>query len=293
MATIRVLQKEYLPTLASEDFFLLLARALARERIFPLAHPDYALTVDEEARAREYFDRRRHQEPVAYLTGHREFYGRDFSVTPDTLIPRPETELLIERVLQCMTAIETNHPETSFSIIDIGTGSGNIIITLAKETALLHPQSHTTYHASDISRQALTVAQKNANTHAVTDIITFLESDLLNNFSSLSIKESHCIIAANLPYLATAIYAESPADVRDYEPRSALISGVDGLDHYRRLLPTLTLFTRHALSTTIFFEISPEQAPRLSHLIVQSFPQAEISVIRDLSGKKRLIQARV
>lgn len=294
MVTVQELQKKYLPAVAPEDFFLLLAHAIGKERVFLLAHPEYPLTPEVVTTAKKYLKRRLAHEPVAYILGHKEFYGRDFSVTSDTLIPRPETELLIEQVLDRVRNIESGIMKEieNLDIVDIGTGSGNIIITLAKEFSLfMRHASCVNFYAIDISSQALAIARKNAQAHNIEKQIDFVESDLLKNFPHSKRKNTHAIIIANLPYLSETIYEASDADVREYEPKSALVSGADGLDHYRRLLIGLQEFPKHYRSVTIFLEISPEQADLVKQLVRDAFHHAAVHVIQDLSGRSRLFQA--
>lgn len=293
MTTVFDLQKKYLPTLAPEDFFLILSHATQKEKISLLAHPEYFLNKKQLKQAEILFERRLQHEPVAYLTGQKEFYGRSFYVTKNTLIPRPETELFIEKILAFLIHEEKQKNKISFDIVDIGTGSGNIIITLAKEILLL-PLHHSYFRffGLDISQEALRIAQKNARSHNVTKI-TFLTSDLLKKFSLPKKKEHHAIIIANLPYLSEKIYQASDADVRLFEPRNALVSGIDGLDHYRKLLQTIKSTSHYYLSTTFFLEISPEQSHMLKEIIVTLFPSSSPIIYPDLSGKSRLVQGTV
>ena len=300
MRTVQELQRHSLPTVTAADFFVLLAHATGKEKVFLLAHPEYELAPTEEKKAKQSLERRLKHEPVAYIVGHKEFYGREFLVTSDTLIPRPETELLIERVIADLRLKITDRISEyrNILVVDIGTGSGNIIITLAKEIEQTYPVSlpvrqagSITYFGLDISPAALAVAKKNAAHHDVADKIIFLESDLLKNFSLTHESNHHLVITANLPYLSEEIYHESDADVRDYEPQSALVSGHDGLDHYRRLLIELKRLARPTRTITVFLEISPEQTQKLTDEIRGIFPQAELYTLHDLSGRDRLIQA--
>ncbi len=282
--TVAALQKKYLPLLAPEDFFLLVAHATKKEKVFLLAHPEYELAVEALEQAEEFLKRRIKHEPVAYIVGHKEFYGRQFFVTPHTLIPRPETELLVEAVLKIVSK-----QEETIAILDIGTGSGNIIITLAGELS----QKKISFSALDISKEALTTAKKNAATNNVEERINFIESDLLENVLPDQIKNKHLIITANLPYLSYEIYNASESDVRDYEPKTALVSERAGLDHYLRLLPQLRALSQCALSTTFFLEISPEQSQEITREIEKIFPTATLTTIQDLSGRDRLIKASI
>jgi len=288
--------------MAPEDFFLLLAYATGKEKVFLLAHPEYELAPKEKEQAEQYLARRLKHEPVAYIVGHKEFYGREFRVTPSTLIPRPETELLIESALNAISNFPWPRPATAgrqfpisknIDIVDIGTGSGNIIITLAKEIKTKYPILNTRYYALDISPQALAIARKNAQAHDSEKKIDFVESDLLQKFLLPQKKNRHAIITANLPYLSSSIYQESSPDVHDYEPRTALESGHDGLDHYRMLFEMLPHFSQHYLSTTFFLEISPEQSEALEATLTHLFPTANIRLFQDLAGKDRLIQATI
>lgn len=290
--TVLELQKEYLPAIAPEDFFLLLSYATGKEKVSLLAHPEYKLPPELITTARQYLDRRKKHEPVAYIVGKKEFYGRSFLVTKDTLIPRPETELLVDRVL---TMIQNQKwgmgNREHVDIVDVGTGSGNIIITLAKEVEEKNQVSNIRYHALDISTDALRVATKNAEHYNITKKVTFIESNLLENFPLPKEKNTHLVILANLPYLSEKIYQESDPDVRCFEPKSALTSGLDGLDHYRRLLQEITMRTKHHQSLSVFLEISPEQSVALQQEILLLFPTSTLEVVPDLSGRSRLIQA--
>ncbi len=285
MTTVQELQKKFLPALAPEDFFVLLTHTTNTSKIFLLAHPEYILTEEMNRHTLNAFERRLKREPVAYIAGHKEFYGRDFQINHSTLVPRPETEVMIEIVLETASK---HVPSIPVDIIDLGTGSGNIIITLACELPSLFPATHFSFTGTDISSQALLKAKENAEHHGKTSIITFLESDLLKNIPSPQKKNHSCIITANLPYLSTDIYNESDSDVRDYEPRSALESGTLGLDHYERLLKEIKSFSSSFFSTTLFLEISPEQAPLIKKTIAREFPQSSLTFFDDLSGRARV-----
>jgi release factor glutamine methyltransferase len=287
MATIQELQKKFLPALAPEDFFVLLAHTTDTDKIFLLTHPEYTLSEDMNHRTLYAFERRLKREPVAYITGHKEFYGRDFQVDHATLIPRPETEIMVERVLE---TISKHVPSIPVDIIDLGTGSGNIIITLACELPSLFPATHFSFTGTDISSQALLKAKENAGRHNRTSLITFLESDLFKGIPLSQKKDHACIIIANLPYLSTDIYNESDPDVRDYEPKSALESGILGLDHYERLLEEIKNFSPFFSSTKLFLEISPEQSPLIKKIVARTFPQSSLTIFNDLSGRARIAQ---
>ena len=191
------------------------------------AYPDRRLAGQEAAAYRALVERRAQHEPVAYLVGHRGFLELDLLVDRRVLIPRPETELLVERAVAL-----ARRSGTTLRVADVGTGSGAIAIGLA--VAL--PQAElpaAAIYALDRSPDALEVARQNAALHGVAERITFLEGDLLAPLST-----PVDLIVANLPYVTEDEYAALPPGIRDYEPRAALVAGADGLDAIRRLLHT-------------------------------------------------------
>ena len=170
--------------------------------------------------------RREAGEPLQYITGRQEFYGLDFLVTPDVLIPRPETEFLVEAAIKIIRAANIELP----LIADVGTGSGCISIALATEIARAR------LIAIDISPAALGVARKNAERHGVLDRIEFVEGDLLDPLARAGLAESLDLIASNPPYVSADNSDIVQREVSDWEPHVALFGGADGLDYYRRLL---------------------------------------------------------
>lgn len=293
--TIAELQKEFLTTsrkrIAPEDFFILLAHTLKKDRVFLFAHPEYTISAASEVRARNFFSRRAHHEPVAIILGRKEFYGRDFVVTKDTLIPRPETEVLIDLALEEITKYKTKGVK-KISLVDVGTGSGNIIITLVKEIKKVRQLPDIRYYATDISAPALAIAKKNARQHRVSHIIKFHKGNLLDPYLPHIETKRGTIMAANLPYLSSAIYRNAIKDVRDFEPASALVSRQAGLTHYYRLLKSVKN-TSQLRPVTLFLEISPEQSFSLRKYIIKLFPDAFIALKKDLAGKKRVLTIRV
>jgi release factor glutamine methyltransferase len=228
-ATAQLAASEHLRDQARRDAELLLLHALQIPRITLLAHPARELTAEQQAVYANKIRRRLNHEPIQYITGQQEFYGLLLKVTPAVLIPRPETELLVEAVLNRLPA---NQP---LKIVDIGTGSGAIAIALAFHLP------HAEITALDISPEALAVAAANAREHSVAHRIHFLQSDLL---SALDPHEPHAktnqgfdAIVSNPPYIPAADRAGLHPQVLDHEPAAALFAGHDGLDLYRRLIP--------------------------------------------------------
>ena len=203
---------------------LLLMFTLGCDRPYLYAHPERELTLDEHSRFSEALAERSRGVPAQYITGHQEFWGMDFIVTPAVLIPRPETEHVIETVLEFVAGIPTS--DIPLQIVDVGTGSGCIALALAKEL----PKAE--IHATDISPSALGVARINAARNQLETRVHFRETDLLAGFPS----DSFDFVVSNPPYVADSDFPNLQREVRDHEPRVALTSGDDGLSMIRKLL---------------------------------------------------------
>ena len=230
----------------------LLAFVLDRDRSFILSHAEDAIGEEQAERFRQYLDRRAQGEPLQYITGHQEFFGLDFEVTRDVLIPRPETELLIETALKLFAG--SDHAPI---ICDVGTGSGCIAITL------LHERPAARAVALDVSPGALAVAQRNAARHAATERIEFVLSDC---FAALNPRQSSFdLIVSNPPYIEEGAMAGLQREVRDFEPRVALAAGADGLGIIRRLLFEAPVFLK--TGGYLLFEIGFTQAAAVEQLI--------------------------
>ncbi|MDZ4384789.1 MAG: HemK/PrmC family methyltransferase [Candidatus Moranbacteria bacterium] len=176
MRTITDIRKEYFKKLDYLDLELIIAHALKKSREFVASHPEYELSGARLAAIQSFVVRRAKHEPLAYILGHKEFYGFDFKVTPNTLIPRPETESLVEDVLRHLQAADRGQK----TVIDIGTGSGNIIISLARilsDSKFQIPNSK--FYGIDISKEALRIAKHNAKSNGVSEKIKFLHGNLL------------------------------------------------------------------------------------------------------------------
>jgi release factor glutamine methyltransferase len=210
-------------SIARRDAETLLAHLLQRDRAYLFAHPEAELSEAEFAAFAELTNRRAAHEPLQHLTGQQEFFGLTLRVTPDTLIPRPETELLVESVLAWART-----QASPLNILDIGTGTGAIALALATHL----PAAHLT--ATDLAPAALEVARHNAASFALTTGIRFLESDLLTSIPSTARFDA---IVSNPPYIPLTDAPTLASEVVDHEPHTALFAGPDGLDIYRRLIP--------------------------------------------------------
>lgn len=198
---------------ARRDSSTLAVLALGRDRSFAYAHPEYVLSDNEHARIEVFFRRRENREPLQHIRGTQEFYGLEIAVTPDVLIPRPETELLVERAIARLRGLEAPR------FLDVGVGSGCISVSI------LHNIPASAGVAVDISPAAIAVARRNAKTHGVADRLELIESDL---FDRVPARKFH-LVASNPPYVPVNDLAELQPEVRDHDPRMALTDGGDGL----------------------------------------------------------------
>ncbi len=261
------------PRLSSE---LILAQVLAVRREYLLTHPEQVLGEAQTRAADELLRRRALGEPVAYLLGHKEFYGRDFLVNKHTLIPRPETELLVDLALRGQDRIAPG------LVVDLGTGSGCILLTL------LHELPGRTGLGIDISAAALAVAQENAGRLGLSDRCAFMLADMTRPVFK---RHSLSLLLSNPPYVSPADYARLSHEVTGYEPQKALFSSQNGLSH----LAALEELGREALAPggVLLLEIGNEQGESAVALFSRA-PHFWVSVEleRDLAGLARLIRAQ-
>lgn len=260
------------------DAEVLLAHARGSRRIDLYAA--YGEVADEKTRTefRDLVRRRASGTPVAYLVGHREFYSLDFEVTPDVLIPRPETEHLVVALLD--HAKSRVNGDARIEIVDVGTGSGIIAVCAAKYL----PNSFVT--AVDISSAALAVAKRNAKKYAVADRIEFIESNL---FANISTDRRFDYIVSNPPYVSTEEMKQLAKDVREYEPAIALRAGERGTDVIAPLIDQAT--NRLKPGGALLIEISPMIVAEVETLISTAKSLTVGAMIRDLSGHPRVVQA--
>ncbi|MGS0765817.1 peptide chain release factor N(5)-glutamine methyltransferase [Syntrophomonas curvata] len=249
---------------------ILLARVLGKSRVYLYTNYDAPVNQEERSLFKEFIKRRSKNEPSAYITGSREFMSLEFMVNPAVLIPRPESELIVERAIGLFQG-------KTCSICDIGTGSGAIAVSLAYYL----PRARV--YAVDISSAALETARANAVRLEVE--VEFREGDLLSPF--LDKGNYFDLVVANLPYITAEEYQSLEPGVKDYEPVLALLASGDGLDIYRRLLAQAPLIMKEG--AYIIFEIGCKQG-RQALQMVQGMEEAQL--IPDLAGRDRLIQAR-
>ncbi len=286
--------KKYRSLLDYLDLEIIISYSINKTREFVLTYPLYKLNPKEEKKIKENISRRIQKEPLAYIIGYKEFYSLKFKVNQNTLIPRPETELLVDIALK---DIKKTHSKKNVYIIDTGTGSGNIIISLAKNINN-YTKKHCYFYALDISSQALTIAKENALYHQVKKEIVFLKSDLLKKIITkkfLYNKENNIFVLANLPYLSQKNYLNTDETIKKYEPRLALVSGKNGLFHYEKLFQQIKFIQtkQSSASFVIILEFSPEQKTILEKIINFYFPKNKLNFYQDLQHKTRLVKIKL
>jgi release factor glutamine methyltransferase len=260
---------------ARRDAATLLADLIGRDSTYLIAHAERELTASDVTRYREAIERRAAGEPLQYVTGHQEFFNLDFTVTPEVLIPRPDTELLVE------TALHIIDKSSETRICDVGTGSGCIAISL------LYERPHATCLAVDISPRALEVAALNATRHGVRERLDLVASDC---FAALDQSQARFhMIVSNPPYIVEKTFETLQREVREHEPRSALTPGGDGLAMIRRLLtdaPDFLLPNGHLL-----FEIGFDQHQAVSEIIDRNV-WTLLDIHKDIQGIHRTVVLR-
>lgn len=258
------------------DAEVLLRCALNKDRAWLLAHLRDGIPDAVWSSYQALIERREKHEPLQYITGTREFWGRDFLVTPAVLIPRPETELIVDSVLHAVP--DRRRPVT---IIDLCTGSGCIAISLAMEL----PEASVV--VTDISPAALDVARKNAEHHGVADRIRFIEGDLFGPLERLGAGGSADVITANPPYVPASLLGILPPEVRDFEPAMALVAGPDGIEFHKRIISGAPLFLKPG--GKLIMEMGIGQAQNVKHFAQNDDRYHNIEIRKDLAGIDRTI----
>ena len=250
---------------------VLVRRVLGMERADLLARPETPLAPAQAAMLADLLARRLRREPLAYVLGRREFHGLDFRVTPAVMVPRPETETLVEEALAWASA-----RTAPIAVADVGTGSGCIVVSLAARLP------DTRFVATDVSPAALAVADENARRHGVAGRVRLLSGHLLRPLPG-----PVDLIVANLPYVPSERIDGLQPEVRDYEPRLALDGGPDGTDLLRPLLRQAGAYLRPG--GAVMLEIDEEQGCTMAQEARSAFPAADVRVRPDLAGRDRVL----
>jgi release factor glutamine methyltransferase len=252
----------------------LLAFALEKDKTFLIAHPEHELSGKEENIFRGFVRRRAAREPFQYITGRQEFYGLEFIVTPDVLIPRPETEIIVENALEILSG--TANP----SFCEVGVGSGCI------SAAILHELQTVSGIGLDVSKTALAIAGKNAEKHGVADRLKLIVSDVFNQLNG----EKFDLIISNPPYISAAEMTALQREVRDFEPRAALTDDGDGFSIIEKIVADAP---RHLKENGfLLMEIGFGQAEKVSAMFDLKFWQA-VEILPDLQDIARTVKARI
>ena len=262
------------------DAELLLRYVLEFRKEDLILHAHEELTEPQEEYYRLLLQRRCRREPLAYIIGRREFWSLDFTVNPEVLIPRPETEGVIERMLE-LAGDGTR--EGTLRVLDVGTGSGILAVVAAVE----FPKGRVT--AVDCSADALAVARDNALRHQVAERIEFVRMDIMKSWN-LKDSDPYDFILSNPPYIPSQEMERLMLDVRDYEPRAALEGGPDGLACYRRIIPNAFDYLKPG--GHLIIEVGDGQAEPVAQNLQAHSGFEEIKIIQDLSGKGRVVSAR-
>jgi release factor glutamine methyltransferase len=256
------------------DAELILAHALNQDRVYLISHPRKELSHEVIEKADQLLARRLENEPMAFILGVKEFYGLTLKTDARALIPRPESEILVEAALNWLE--QHPHPQVA---AEIGTGSGAITIALAKHA----PQHH--FIATDNSAAALDLARSNAENYDVD--VTFLEGDLATPLIEADYVKKINLLTANLPYIPVGLLKLLDPDVKYFEPDLALNGGRDGLDIYRRFLPQAKELI--APDGFILFEHDYDQGQEMRNLAYPFFPGADINTLKDYLGHDRIL----
>ncbi len=261
----------------------LLAHAFGCQKKDLLIHPERVLTPGEVEQFKGFVERRGRREPLQYILGEVEFRGLSFKVNRKVLIPRPETELLVEEAINSIKGREGSGEGKDITILDLCTGSGCIAISIAKELPYCR------VYAVDISERAIEVARENAERYGVGERVIFLPGDLFEAIEPLGLDGEIDLIISNPPYVSKKEMEGLQPEIKAYEPLSALYGGEDGLDFYRRIVDEAPFYLSDG--GLLIMEIGCSQAERVKDLLENEGLFSQIEVKKDLSGIDRIIKA--
>ena len=267
------------------DAEVLLRFILNRDRAWFMTHANEPLDEDKRGLFEKAVARRAKREPLQYIVGKQEFWGLDFIVRPEVLIPRPETELVVETALKITERVRrSTEADTPFTIVDLCTGSGCIAVSLARE------MRNARFFAIDTSGKALAVARENARKHGVSERIRFLKGDLFQPLEELDFRSQVDIVTANPPYIRSGDLRGLQPEVRDYEPEIALIAGPEGGEIHQKIIEAAPAFLKKHGS--LIMEMGEGQAEALIEIMNENGKYAAPEILKDLAGIERVIVAK-
>lgn len=252
----------------------LLAFALGKDKTFLIAHSEYELSDKESANFQKTLDRRAKREPLQYIRGEQEFYGLDFVITPDVLIPRPETELLVEAAIEILQTKENSR------FCEIGTGSGCISVSI------LHAVKNAAATGADISEKALELTQMNAEKNSVADRLNLRNSDVFRNFED----EKFDLIISNPPYISISDFENLQSEVKNFEPKNALTDGGNGLSIIEKIISDAPEYLKP--NCFLLMEIGFDQSNKVKKMF-DSQIWRPVEFLRDLQGIRRTVKAHL
>jgi len=257
---------------------ILLAHVLNCNRVRLYLNFDRPLDMKELAGFKDLLKKRLNHEPLQYISGKTEFMSLPFTVGPGVLIPRPETEILVEKTIEYCQSM--NSEINTITLLDAGTGSGNIAVALAKNI------SDCRIYAVDISGSALTIAQENARLNGIEEKIEFAQINALDPWQA-EYKNYFDVIVSNPPYVSLSEYSLLPEEIKNFEPQKSLLAGKDGLDFYLQIMHILEYLLKD--QGKVFFEIGEKQAERLRDIYSKAGFK-NIKIHKDLAGKDRVLE---
>lgn len=283
-STIQRIIKKNENQLKRIDLEIILANGIHKSREFVVAHPEFMIEDNICKKINEDISKRKEGYPLAYIIGKKEFFGLSFDVNESVLIPRPETEQMVELILK---EIDQLSLDKKILLMDIGTGSGCIPISVAKNCK----NKNSIIIASDISKEALATAKSNASKHDVE--IDFIQGNLIEPLYEKVKKEyGKIVISANLPYITEDQYINEPTI--KFEPKNALVAGNDGLALYSELLLQIKSHIPYAnIPVSIYLEIDPSQTKKIGRLISSILKKNKISIYKDICGRDRIVKIKI
>ena len=268
--------------IARVDAEILLAFVIKKRREFLVAHPEFCLSEQQVDIFWQCLRKRVDNYSCAAIIGTKAFYGYDFIVNDSVLIPRPETEILVDEALKSIS-----NDDTIDAVFDVGTGSGCVLISIFNELKKCQNKNITSFYGLDISQSALSIALQNADKHSAKEI-KFIHSDLLEFFLKQNVKFKNILILANLPYLTPDEITSAPSIQK--EPVLALDGGEDGLAYYIRLITQIKELIEGGKKFIAYMEISPWQVIILKRKISELLDGVIVEVVKDFSGRERFIR---